>query len=544
MRKTLSRFIPQAIICQLVYWLLIFRISIDKLNPFVLGGRGIYEVYAKVYFFIMMGIFTAYVAKKIRNIFKGREEAMIYSPALFLFFYAAYSLFANAQYTHAAAFIFLFILVVMIKPGLGISGTASGFKEVFYKKEYIYVIIIFAAAFTMKFLFYERLLHMAGDRFLMASDDGLTYAPYALDWAHGRIPENGTYWGGFGYWVFLGSIYRIFGDCNHLAMALIQSLMGASVPVAVFYIAKTVFSRPAAFIASALTALDLNLTFLSTVIGMEALYIPMFYLSLSALTVFFCRQGTKKSLYAAGIGILFGFANVVRGELVFFAVITAVFIPVFFAKQNGLRRAAVIGTIFLAGFFMPLTLHAVRNHANYGKFTFSSGQAKACFKKAAHGITENEKLHNMGFNPFESPERSVETFKSRPGDVAGLLFNGFCKRAALFLFIPNFGTFDPLILINPGSGYKYHYSLYLLFYGYILVALGAVFAFMDRKAIFIKTLLVSFIFSLVLIYGAIYVTNARHRGVAIPIFYSFLGYGAAVLYGRIKHYEKSITRKA
>ncbi len=537
LKEWLMKYLPLATVLHLVYWLIRLRIDIDVNSPFQIGGRAIYEICAKFYFIIAVSVFAVFVAKMTIRCFRKRHdkaEIATYLPFLSLYIYLLFVMFSHTKYMLLSLFLIVFIAAYAL------SGFHTLIKQkilkifdVILQKEYLFIILIFVIAFVTRYLFALRIISMTGDNFLRASDDGLTYAPYAVDLLHGRIPSHGLYWGGYGYWVFLSVIYRYFGEYNHYVTTFFQSMASSLVPVSIFYITKRIFNKSAAVIASILTCLDMNLIFLSIVIGMEALFIPMLYMAFTMVIAYFQKPDKAKLIYGLLIGVFLGFTNMVRGEALFVPFFIGILAVIFFKRSLGMRRAIAIASSLILGFSLILTLHATINYKNYNKFTFSTGQAAAAFSGSHAGI-ENEKLHNMGFNPFDDFARSAKVFFTNPKDVTRLMAVGFSKRVISFLFAPNFGTFDPIIIVNPGSGYVYNYSLYLLAYGYILIALGFIFAFRHMAYMFEKSIILFYILYTISIYGVIMTTNARHRGVLIPFFYMFLAYGAYRIYGFIK----------
>jgi len=525
--RTASGFIPAALIFQLMLYLIQFRAAMAADSPFQFGKRDIYAVYSELYFIAAAVCFTVYAAWDLRR------KDLLRLPALGLFGYLLWTLSAIKLYPLAAMLAVVFMLTVFIRRDQTASARIGSILEkalaFVSRKEVIFVTGLFIAAFTARYFFGSRLLALTGDQYLRASDDGLTYAPYAVQWAHGLVPgkyeqPDGTYWGGFGYWVFLGVIYKIFGDYNHPAAIFFQAALSATAPVSIYFITKTIFKKPAAVIAGVLTALDMNLIFLSGVNGMESLYIPAFYAGLVLLINGIRHIEGLKLLYAAFIGVILGFVNTIRSEVFLFPFAAGALVILFARKRAGAFRTILISAALIAGFILPLALHATRNYVNYNKFTFMSSQASACFSKDVNGSPENAELAKMGFNPFADPGLSIKVFKEHPKTVARLLSVGFIKRAALLFFIPNFGTFDPVMLVNPGSGFVYNYALALKTYGCLLIAAGLILAFKCRENILEKWIIVSFIFSIVCTYGLVMVTNSRHRGVITPLLFAFLGF--------------------
>ncbi|MDA2915376.1 glycosyltransferase family 39 protein [Nitrospinae bacterium AH_259_B05_G02_I21] len=377
---------------------------------------------------------------------------------------------------------------------------------------------IFILALFVRLAFAWRIVHLTGADFLLASDDGQAYGRYAAMIAQGQnIPKGSAlYMGGLGYWHFLGFIYRLFGLNNYLAVAFVQAIFGAVVPVCAFLIGRWLAGPTVALGAALLSVLSMNLTFLSAVVGMEALFIPFMMVHL-VLVVWAVRTEAIRRLFVAlGLGGMLGVAYAVRNEVIFFPLVVVLVFLCWGRGRFGLRGAMGAAAGYLAGFVAIYLLGCLYNWQLYGAFTFGTAEAAVTFE-GPYGGPENQALVAMGFNPFVDVLRSLVVLVQEPFQVLSLLASGFVKRGVRFIIEPNFGLFDPIFLVNPSSGYVYRYPIALNLYGYALLAVG--FWILVRQKQLEHRLVVAYLLYTFSLYAVIAAKNVRHRGVVTPLAY-------------------------
>jgi len=414
---------------------------------------------------------------------------------------------------------------------------------------------ILIVAFVVRYYWGMRLLSGVGSDYLVASDDAPSYHLLATKIASGVRPvlEDASRWGGILYWYFLGAIYRIAGISNFGAIILVQAALGVVVPATTYVIARTVFeSRRIAAVSALLCALNVLLIFLSGVIGMEALYLPLFYASLAALVLIITRDACPWPACVA-TGILFGLANMARAEVFGYPILLlAITIVLAMRHIDAERRFAATRDVRLmllvgSGFLITWTAQGLVNWIAYDQVVVTSYQAIVGFSTTKLGISENTALDALGFNPFVDLLDSGRAFLEQPIAVAHLLVVGFVKRLYTFLLLPGAGVFDPLTLTISGRIHDFFPEIRVSFSS-LVEAYSIVFAFVGFVALarvrhrlhgIVLSVWVGYAMFLNVFVG---VKSARHRAVLVPILIICLVKGIDLLIQRL-YSARSVREK-
>lgn len=544
-KKILVSIFSMGIGIHLVYLLFDLKVGLDKYNIFGKYG-GIYYLYANIYFFAIICSFFIITTIIIYKIFTTRngfllkikdkailEHLIFFSPLLILSLYIICNFIKLKQFIGILFIIISCISALWFEISEGFKNKINKLKEkiiLTFSNEAIALFFIFTIAFVIRFIWGLRLLSITGNNYIIASDDGLTYDPFGALIARGGTSEIGweaLHWGGMGYWYFLGLIYKIFGLHNFRALIFCQSLLGAIVPLCTYYIAKKIFNRVVGLLAALVVSFEMGLIFISGVIGMETLFVPMVLISMAFLIYTLATGFFKKKMLIFFVGFMFGLTNMARGEVLFFpfVLIFLLFLYALFSKKLTFKQTSIIAFCMLLGLFLGLSIHAVRNYVYLKKFTISTQQGAITFYQGGY---ENETLNKMGFNPFISFSSSLRSFIEHPFTILKLLFTGFSKNIFVYIFIRNFGEFDPFTIANVSHFRKFKYPAYILIYVCVFTVFGIAYAFLKRNKILLKSIILSYILYTISLYSFIAPKNPRHRAVLIPFFAIFFVYGIVV----------------
>jgi len=504
----LKNIFPLGIIFSLLF-LLVGMIGAPVFGP----NNAMFNFYSTAYIALVLSISCILVLKN-QGYFSDIIRPQLNTITILLTVYTLYRALSEKAFVFLSIYLCLLICLYIISS----SSLIMNRLRKFLSSKYLFILSIFILAFAIRAYWGLRLISITGDQFYTASDDGLTYGAYAESWANGQnSPALGTF-GGFGYWYFLGWIYRLFGIPNYQAAVLIQAFLGAMVPIFIFYLGKMIANKQVARISALITCLNSNLIFNSVIIGMEALFIPLVFFILFLLIKFIQKGLLKRNIiYSLLIGLLIGVANVVRGELLFVPLLLLLVLIFFGRKLFSLKDIARISSGVFIGFLVIMLAFCCRNLKAEGRFDFRTDQAAISFNLVENKVRETHLLSDMGFNPFQSLSKSWDTFKSQPGTVAKLMSKGMWKKGINYFFCPNFGELDFLTITNPSAIPTYKYPLYMRFYIYIFLILGCYIFIKKREHFFERILLSSYILYTILIYAVVMSTNARHRGILEPL---------------------------
>jgi len=425
--------------------------------------------------------------------------------------------------------------------------------------------LVFCVAFLARYLFLANLLRIEGADYPLASDDGPTYDRWARIGAKDPmvfLRESPFYFKVF-YSVLPALVYRVFGH-SYCVLGVIQSLLGALVALGIFVLTSMILGkRSAAFIASCGIAMNSTLIHLSTTITTEALYIPLivFFITL----VLYYRESAhdrKAKALLSLAGLLCGIAAVVREIALGIGVFVALWILIWgrpYLRSGFMRRTrdAIILLFFMA---IPVLFITSINYRNTGEFYLvykgqeirdqsgeivgwrKAGSYEWIVKSSVWGedlVPSNQRLVELGIrDPFKDPLGSLAAAARSPQAVLRALASIVPKRMRNLFFWPNFGRFDPILLLN-GSQYATRYASNLEFYIVILIVFS-VFAFLFSGIPWAhKSLLLIVIVFYTLFHGILFLSmNARYRSPMDPFLSVITAFGISTL---VHYYRRTAS---
>ncbi len=182
-----------------------------------------------------------------------------------------------------------------------------------------------------------------------------------------------TLYCGPGYPYFLGLVYFLYGH-NPLIAQIVQAILSAGMCFVIFELAKRLFTKKTAYLASLLCALSTLLVYYSGLLMTETLFI--FLLALFALFLVKALQNptVKNAMYA---GLLFGVTSLTRSEtLLYFALA----VPAIFAYHRfDWRKSAKQCAIILAFSLLVILPWTARNFVLTQQFVLISSQSGITF---------------------------------------------------------------------------------------------------------------------------------------------------------------------
>lgn len=413
---------------------------------------------------------------------------------------------------------------------------------------------LFLIAFLVRLAFAFQIMHETGGGavFVSGSDDGDTYD--SLAWKMAQDPKKAIQGQEIfptaydpGYTIFLSLIYKISGH-NYYTVTAIQSAINAMIPLLIYWIASMLFSRTIGIISALFTSFDQSAIMHSVVLGTECFFPFM----LGCGILFFLRflKNPAKKWNLVLIGFFLGISIISRYLLILvpaFMFINMLFTPGMKVRTKIASIAIVSSVIALC--ILPITVINYLNTHKYYLVEKSGDRIDLLWGLELSEDRERTSPGNIrfiraGFDPINKPYESFLLVFKKPGTLAKIAGSVWSARLRNYFCWPNFGYFDPLILVNPAR-FPNEYGSTMEWYFFILYLIGLISAiknvYRERCILIIFMVLAYFIFVHVILFR---VNTPRYRVVVIPYLFIFLALGIQETYEFIYHKVKaSLSRE-
>lgn len=498
-----------------------------------------YKIYIEAALYILIAASVFWSTRMM-----AEKKSFFLLPVLFAVSYPFYLSVAAKNVRTPATLIFIMLVSLLANvrkwkvPFLG--SFLEKIKSVFASRRRL-ILAIFVLAFLFRLGFGVNVVQKTGDAFPTASDDGPTYDTHGYDIAHDilnlRSPEfTPTGWDA-GYSLFLALVYRVCGR-SFYAVILLQSILGACVPLLVYLLGEIIVGERAAAAAGIWSSMDQPLIMMSCVLGQEALYIPLLTAAILLITKYLMAAKDRvRTVYSILIGVLFGFANVVRCAILYFVPVISAYILLVRDKRPFLKKALNVFLILLFALIVisPLTY---LNFLNSGKFYLLTGTKPLTQWEADAGtgyyFPSNKPLADMGVNPFTDIKGSLVSIAKDPLRFLAIEADILPRRIIAFFFCYNFGFFDPVYMVNaakipnPFASNLEFYASLLILAGFVLIVTKSA---CRRRAMPIFLLILYYVFMHVVM---LRMGNIRYRSPIHPYLFIFGGAGLVYLIDLIK----------
>jgi 4-amino-4-deoxy-L-arabinose transferase-like glycosyltransferase len=213
----------------------------------------------------------------------------------------------------------------------------------------------------------------------------------------------------------------------------------------------------------------------SVVLGTEALFTALVAAALLCIIYHLKRRFRRKYILLAGICL--GLAAITRYMLFMLPIfILAVYL---FINGIDLRKKIVnvaLMYVFMLICIMPVTLVNYINTHEFHLVEKSGDRMDIVWYNSYLGREDmcpsNLIFVEAGFDPFKKPAEAALFVLKHPVKFTGLCYRVWSKRLRNFLFWPNFGFSDPLILVNP-SRMPNEFGSTMEFYFFIVYIIGS-----------------------------------------------------------------------
>lgn len=518
------------------------------LNIYILLGNLIFTLFrdrgqlGAIYFIYIQAVFLLATAGLVmaaaKNTF-SRSEQVGCGRFLYIQFFAA------AAYFICLGLMKGYLIFAVLAALSGAAGVAAhGIEAKTFHRRYkriienrkMILLAIFLLAFTIRLIFGSILVYKTThssygyDGYLYASDDALTYDPVATKILNDpSVIQRGEIklWGNWDqfYSVLLAMVYKIFGR-NFYVVVLMQSALGALIPLSAFLIAELLFSRTVGLIAALATSFKGGLIMESTYMGHEAVWLPLIYLFIFMLTRYYKNPERSSFSDDFRMGIVLGFVSLIRSLHFYFVPFLCFWELAFFWHIRITRRLihliivlACSAAIVIGGAHIFNNKVQILNKDKAALLWNRTLEAPPPFRNIG-----NERLEAEGINIFTDVGGSLKAIMKAPVKTISLAAEIYPLRIIAYLETCQFGFFDPIYMLNPAK-VKNEFASTLEFYftAFFIIGLGVCFCTKNAVRSPIFMLLTFYILFMSVL---LFLTAPRLKEISSPIIYIIGSVGA------------------
>jgi hypothetical protein len=380
--------------------------------------------------------------------------------------------------------------------------------------------IIFISILSLFFRYkYAAFFTSAGESLLIFNADGETYYNAAKSFFEGNIRGNNFYQTPL-YSLYLSVFFHLFG-IEPSSVFYSQALLGSLVPLIIYKILSNLKYSYAGLIAAFLVATDpLCIHYSISVNRSSPLLLTL------PLIILFCVNFEKNisSIKILLFGSLMLATFYIGPETLPVLLGIGSYIGYLFIKKtsNFKERASVTASFLIGVAIISAPLNMIYYDA-YGELILLGRDSHAdhsstFFYRKSPPINE---MIEMGFNPINKPQYSLDLFFQKPLTVFKLIFEKLIIDLPGFLLDPENVYFAPFHL-----SMESYYGAHIQFYVYFFFILGIICFLKDSKIsisfkiIILGSILCQAIGTSIIIFG----TN-RFRAPIVPLNLVFVGYG-------------------
>jgi len=521
-------------------------VSLSKDHSFLSAYYLYYVIAVLAVLTLVLSFASASILSRIRGDRRGARayKYALLMPAFLLPFYLAV-FYADVVgkmifvLLIGACFIpYIFIKTTVLSSVVNAFGKAARF---IFKNDKNFIIFLFLLSFAFRAAFAVNIVYKTeapgGGNFVLASDDGDTYDRVAREIVDGKrgagFPKV-EIWGGFwdeGYSLFLAAIYKIFGR-NFYIVTILQSFIGAFLPVLVFLIGRTLFSRAVGIFASIGMSLRTPPIFLSAVLGHEALWLPLILLYALMLS-FEYRSKVNNYIYIITAGTALGLVCIFRGLYLYFLPFSCLWILIFWCHKTIAQRLKTIAVLAAALLFITILTSVVFHSPISGG---SKDRITSLWQLERNSLDHfnkvgNNRLIEIGVNLSMDVRGSLINIARDPVKFIRVCVEIYPARILGYLQFYQFGFFDPVYLIN-SARWNNDFMPTLEFYFTIFFISGLFFCINKRRVLTSPVFMV--LAYNILVYSVIFYYMApRHRDASLPFIYIIGAFGLVTILKRL-----------
>jgi tetratricopeptide (TPR) repeat protein len=294
-------------------------------------------------------------------------------------------------------------------------------------KEKLFLLGVFFLAFILRLVYLLQI--KSNPHFFSPTMDPLYHDVWAQNIAEGNWFGGKVFFRAPFYAYFLALVYKIFGH-NYIIPRLIQHLIGSFSCILVYFLAKRIFNRKVAVVASLIAASYGMLLYFE-----DELLLDSFLVFFDLLLILFLlrAKNNPKFLNWFVCGIILGFSAITRPNILFFIPFVWLWIFLVFIHEKRLREILTFCMIFLIGSALMIFPITLRNYLVGKDFVLIASQGGINFlignNQNADGMSAVFYKEDWQYRDFEYMAEKEAGRSLKPSEVS----NFYYKKGVKFL---------------------------------------------------------------------------------------------------------------
>jgi tetratricopeptide (TPR) repeat protein len=431
-------------------------------------------------------------------------------------------------------------------------------------KEKFFLLGIFFLAFILRLIYLLQV--RSNPHFFSPSMDPLYHDIWAQNIASGNWIGSKIFFRAPFYAYFLAIVYKIFGH-DYIIPRLIQHLIGSFSCILIYFVAKRIFNRKVAVVATLLAAFYGMFFYFE-----NELLLDSFLVFFDLLLILFLLSAIGRS--ASGgkaknspkfsswlvCGIILGFSAITRPNILFFIPFVWLWIFLVFVKEKRLKQVAIFCLMFLIGSALVIFPVTLRNYLVGKDLVLIASQGGVNFyignNKNSDGMSAIFYKQDWQYRDFQEMAEKESNRILKPSEISNFYYKkgiGFMlnePQKAFKLLVKKLYLFwNKFEVSNNQDIYffkRYSWLIRILPLGFWLIAplgfLGMVLSFFDRRTRALergKDMLLPMLFVLsYMVTVVIFFVTARFRLPVIPFLIIFSALSLVWLWEKLFRKEK------
>ena len=447
--------------------LILVALFVPRLDDRAAFSAAVYLVYARMFCATTLALATAWLLGWFRRLLTdSRVMVTLEAPIA-----AGWGALLVAVAAHSLVMAVAALAIGIVLAGAvgmvrtGSLARAAALARAMAADERAFLLAVCVVAVGLRLLYVTRI--MSDPNYLDAGADGRVYdyLGWSIATGEGIPPAFSEQFPLLllGYVWFIAGVYSLAGH-SYFALTAVQSILGASVCLLLYGIARRLFGRPTARVAAGFAAVSFPLVFAAATIGHQALDVFLTTLLVWLLLPLITAE-TRAWRWGAA-GVVLGLAFAVRETNIF--LMCALLPWIALTNPGGWRRSvprlaffAVAAALVVLPFLAPKMWTRDDRQAMRGHFDR--------MYRGEGGSVPADRAGLVG--PLADPRAALTQFASEPWLVMATLTRAYAKNFAVQFLTQPYGGFD-LVFLRKGS--EYYYGMW--FYAYALACAGTILA--------------------------------------------------------------------